>query len=185
MPILPEKDNPPSKLFECSILEKEGTWWVAKVKPRQEKAFAFDLLEQGIDYYLPFYEKKTKRSDGKFRKSLLVLFPSYVPFISEKPFDHLNQNRVATILPVKLQERFKKELHYVSLSISSGVQIEPISTSGKFKSGDQVKIVGGPMCGAEGVVLDSFRNKISISLSIEYLGCAKITVDDIYIKSNT
>jgi hypothetical protein len=29
--------------------------------------FAFELLELGVDYALPCYEKKVRRSDGKFR----------------------------------------------------------------------------------------------------------------------
>jgi len=43
MPILSQKNIPTSKPFKDSILKKEGTWWVAKLKPRQEKAFAFVL----------------------------------------------------------------------------------------------------------------------------------------------
>ncbi len=42
-----------------------------KVKPRKEKAFAYDLLEKKLEYYLPMYTKVTKRSDGKNGKHRL------------------------------------------------------------------------------------------------------------------
>lgn len=175
MAILPEKDNPPSKSFECSILKKDGTWWVAKVKPRQEKAFALDLLEQGMDYYLPFYEKKTKRSDGKFRKSTLVLFPSYVPFISEDPYALLKRSRIATILPVRLQTQFKKQLLQVYLANESGVKIAP-QYSVQYKTGELVKIVNGPLRGIVGRIL-RIGNGASIVIEVEGMGSAVISVE--------
>jgi hypothetical protein len=171
------KNNPPPKSFESLILEKEGTWWVAKVKPHQEKAFAFDLLKRGVDYCLPCYEKKALRSDGKFRKSILVLFPSYVPFISEKPYDFLKLGRIATILPIKAQERFKKELHYLFLANASGTPIEPVLKTEQFLRGEPVEIIAGPLSGATGVVVDIKNDKRAVVLSIDGLGCAKIIIN--------
>jgi hypothetical protein len=153
MPILSAKDNPPSKSFEGSILEKEGTWWVAKVKPRQEKAFAFDLLAGGIDYYLPFYEKKSKRRDGKLRKSTLILFPSYVPFVSDKPYSFLNKNRVATILPIENQDKFRSQLNLIlTLNSSTDMELLPLSENIEFKVGDFVKVTSGPLIGLFGKI---------------------------------
>jgi hypothetical protein len=183
MPNLSAKNNPPPISFETSILEKEGTWWVAKVKPRQEKAFAFDLLKQGVDYCLPYYEKKTLRSDGKFRKSILVLFPSYVPFISERPYDFLKLGRITTILPVEAQQRFKKELHYLFLANASGTLIEPVLKTEQFLQGEPVEIIAGPLSGATGVVINTKNEKSAVILSIDGLGCAKIVIDVKEIKS--
>lgn len=177
MPILSDKNNPPSKSFECSILEKLGTWWVAKVKPRQEKAFAFDLLEQGIDYYLPFYEKKTKRSDGKFRKSTLVLFPSYVPFLSENPFGLLRQNRIATILPITDQKKFRAELNQISLAQESSVVIHPhcLSEREALSGGAEVRISSGILKGLTGSIVSN-QKKFMI-LTVTGLGSVKVIVN--------
>jgi hypothetical protein len=172
MPILLEKDNPPSKPFECPILEKEGTWWIAKVKPRQEKAFAFDLLELGIDYYLPVYEKKVKRTDGKLRKSTLVLFPSYVPFVSESPFDLLKNNRVATILPIQSQDRFRVQLAQFDLVSERDVHIEPFTCG--INIGDCIAMSDGPLKGLYGYVDKKDYNSDVIYLNIDGLGVVKI-----------
>ena len=178
MSILSAKDNPPSKSFDSSILKTDGTWWVAKVKPRQEKAFAFELLEQGIDYALPYYEKKVRRSDGKFRKSTLVLFPSYVPFICEAPHSELvKKDRISVILPVKIQERFKKELHALYLAQAAGAVSEPVLVEMPYRVGESVQIISGPLSGMTGVVVDTRNETCTVVLSIDGLGCAKVIVD--------
>lgn len=182
MPIISSKNNPPSKSFEGSILENKGTWWVAKTRPRQEKTFAFDLLEQGIDYYLPFYEKKSKRSDGKLRKSTLILFPSYVPFISEKPFELLKNNRIATILPIKAQQKFKSEIHQIYIVSTCGLHIEPVSLGPLAKVGDSIEIIAGPLCGGHGTISEITKNKVVIIFGVETLGSAKIVIDAFHIR---
>lgn len=176
MPILSIKNNPPSKTFEGSILEKDGTWWIAKVKPRQEKVFAFDLLEQGIDYYLPFYEKKTKRNDGKIRKSQLVLFPSYVPFIIENPFNLLRKDRVVTFLPIGIQQKFKKNLQFILLANQTSTLIEPVTDYEKYEEGNTVEIIDGCLTGATGKIVMYAIDKGTVILSIAYLGFAKVEI---------
>ena len=181
MPVLSAKNNPPSKPFDCSILEKEGTWWIAKVKPRQEKVFAFDLLEQETDYYLPFFEKRTSRSDGKFRKSYLVLFPTYVPFITEDPYTFLKQNRVVTILPVQAQKRFKEQLHQICRARNAGFQIEPV-TEMNYKVGDSVRIASGLLAGISGNITQ-IQNGLVLILSVDGLGHIKINYSSIVINN--
>jgi len=183
MPTISVKNNPPPKSFKASILEKEGTWWVAKVRSRQEKEFAFDLLDSCADYYLPCYLKKTKRSDGAFRKSILVLFPSYVPFISENPHDFLWHKRVEKILPVNRQAKFKEELHYIFLANTSGIPVEPVLETRSFTRGEPVEIIAGPLRGAAGVVVNTQNEKREIILSTDVLGYSKVTVDAEMIRS--
>jgi hypothetical protein len=69
-------ENPPTRHPAGPISESKEPWWVAKVKPRQEKAIAFDLIARSIDYYLPMFTKVVRRKDNnKPRKSILSLFP--------------------------------------------------------------------------------------------------------------
>jgi len=176
MPILSTKNNPPFKSFESSILEKEGIWWLAKVKSRMEKAFAFDLLGQGIDYCLPCYEKKALRSDGKFRKSLLVLFPLYVPFISENPYELLSSRRVLEILKIRQQQKFKTELQYLWQAKESQIPMEPIVKAEPLLSDKPVEIVTGPLKGAAGLIMNIQNGKGDLMVSTDSLGCTKMTV---------
>lgn len=181
MPVLSLKDNPPSKPFASSILNKEGTWWVAKVRPRQEKVFAFDLLDQGVDYYLPYNEKKTKRADGKYRKSYLVLFPSYVPFITEEPYRFLNKNRIATILPVKAQKCFREQLNCIDEAYSSEHQIIPFENNSEYSLGESVKVIAGPCKDYSGHIVRINKNRCLV-LNIEILGYAFVTISESQVR---
>lgn len=181
MPILSQKDNPPSCFLNSSILMSEGTWWVAKLRPQQEKVFAYDLLERQIEYYLPLYTKVTKRSDGKNRKSLIVLFPSYVPFISENPYPLLTTKRVVTILPVTAQSRFKKQLNQIYMINESNVQMSPV-TSNEFTIGEVVNVVSGPLKGITGRVA-KIQNMYSILITVDNLGCVCVNVNPSTISS--
>lgn len=183
MPILSISDNPPSKPFLCSILQTEGKWWVAKVKSRQEKAFAFDLLEQNVDYYLPYYEQKTERSDGKIRKSNLVLFTSYVPFITEDPYKFLKQKRVSTILPVKAQKWFREQLNYIDIASDAGYTITPMAQNENFTIGDTVRLISGPCAGLSGKICKVNNNNFLI-IQIDALGCIRVKAADAHYEAS-
>jgi transcription antitermination factor NusG len=174
MPIIALKDNPPSQLHKKPILETVGTWWIAKVKPQQEKAFAFDLIEREIEYYLPFCTKFSKRSDGKLRKSILVLFPSYVPIMIENPYTLLNTNRIVTFLPVESQRKFIVQLNNVWIANNAGMDINPVH--GSFQIGEFVKIISGPMNGTLGHVIKN-QGTTSILLRVDGLGCVNVSVN--------
>lgn len=181
MSILSQNANPPTCNLNCSILDTEEIWWIAKVKPRQEKAFAFELLEREIGYYFPMYTKVSRRSDGKNRKTLLALFPSYVPFVSDNPYSLLKINRLATIVPVRAQTRFKKQLNQVYVANESGLQVEPVNTF-KYQRGDFVKIITGPLKGIIGKII-RFRNQITIHLEVESMGFVCVSVNSFQVES--
>lgn len=175
MPVLSAKDNPPSRFPEKSIIESSNNWWVAKVYSRQEKSFAFDLLEQQIEYYLPLYTKEVKRRDnGKKRKSIIPLIPSYVPFVYDgSPYEILKNKRVSTILEVGAQEKFKSELQQLYLVSVAGCKLKPVLND--FKIGAEVEISAGPLKGIKGKVLESENN--TILLSVFAFGEAILNVD--------
>jgi hypothetical protein len=181
MPILSFKDNPPSKPFESSFLEKEGIWWVAQVKSRHEKAFALDLYNQGVDYYLPYYVKTKQRTDGKFRKSYLVLFPSYVPFIAREPFQYFKLKRVVNIIPIKAQKSFRIQLNYVHAAYGPAHQVLPIEQNNTFIPGDPAEVIKGPCKGLSGKIARVNGNKCFV-LQVEILGSALVLIPESYIR---
>ena len=78
-------ENPPARFPVKPLDEYSLPWWVAKVKPRQEKALAFDFIAKNIEYYLPLLTKVTRRKDNnKPRKSIIPLFPGYISFCADK-----------------------------------------------------------------------------------------------------
>lgn len=174
------KNNPPTRFPNSSILDSEGTWWIAKLKPRQEKAFAFDLLKREIEYYLPLYTKTKLRSDGKKVKSFLVLFPSYVPFVSENPYQLLQLNRIVKILKVNAQERFKKQLQQVFDANENDTILTPVSQH-DLKIGNEVKIINGPMNGIVGNIIDYYGYD-SLVLKVDGMGCVKISTKSFQVQ---
>lgn len=175
MPILPQNANPPTCNLRGSILDTEGTWWIAKAKPRQEKAFAFELLKRNIGYYFPMYTKISRRNDGKNRKASLALFPSYVPFVSDNPYSLLKTNRLATIVTVQAQSRFKQQLNQVYVANESGLQVNPVITR-DFQNGDHVKVVAGPLRGISGKII-RFQTSSFLVLQVEGMGAACVAVN--------
>ena len=78
-------DNPPT-LHPATIASLRAlprTWAVAHTKARNEKAFAWDLVNRDIPYFLPMMQR-VRFSGGRRRRVLLPLFPSYV-FICGDP----------------------------------------------------------------------------------------------------
>ena len=182
--MLPLSKNPPSRYPEGPLLKGGKPWWVAKVKSRQEKAFAFDLLKREIEYYLPMIMKITRRKDNnKPRKSILPLFSGYVSFCAEQ-HDARNlftTNRVSSIIEVRGQNEFIRQLNKIYHTIDLKIPIEPVSLA-KLELGLEVEVDAGPMRGTRGKVVKNLSgNKIAIF--VEGLGVAVITVDAAMVSS--
>jgi len=146
-------DNPvPRWPLDRSLAEDLGNWWVARVKPRTEKALAWELYEKGIGYYLPMFTKRTIRRDNlKPRKSVITLFPGYISLTNwpEKRESILRTGRVLRVIRVIDQEKFVGELDNIrkALEHAREVEIHP-----QLAVGERVMIIEGPMQGVEGVI---------------------------------
>lgn len=168
--------NPPSRFPEKPIIESSFPWWVAKLKPRQEKAFAFDLLERQIEYYLPMTVHAYRRNDsGAIRKSVLPLFPSYVAISTENPYSLLQQNRIATILTIKNQKRFIAELSQIYSASENGVELVPANRY-TFQPGQCVKVISGPLRGTIGKISRIEKEDILV-LEVTGMGLAMVKID--------
>jgi len=178
-------ENPPARFPARAITEAADPWWVAKVKPRQEKAIAFDFVKAGIEYYLPLVTHVTRRKDNnKPRKSILPLFPGYISFCSR---DTLVQGvyrtgRVVSIIPIKYQKRFMDELTQIYLAIEQGVQLEPVTVS--YPLGTQVTVIAGPLCGLTGTI-SRVQESDRLFLSVTGLGQASMSIDASMVKPVT
>jgi hypothetical protein len=181
MPTLAIKDNPPSRYPNLSICETGLNWYIAKVKPRQEKALAFDLLAMEVGYYLPLFSKSIRRPDtGKLRTSILPLFPSYLPFeCREVPDWLLRSDRVITVMAIRAQENFKTELE--SIYRARECRLSP-SHWDAFEMGQLVKISDGPCKGLVGRLVNRI-NGTSLVMRVEGLGFAEIHVNPQHISS--
>jgi transcription antitermination factor NusG len=175
-------DNPPAKYPDRPIAESAEPWWIAKVKPRQEKALAADFIKNEIEYYLPQITKVTRRKDNnKPRKSVLPLFPGYISFCSQPTVvtGIYKTGRVVSIIEIKHQKKFKEELTQIYRAIESGVSLEP--TDILYPEGARVCVVSGPMRGLCGIITRSNEAE-KLVLSVAGLGQASMVIDSALVK---
>ena len=181
--MIPLSKNPPSRFPERPIHDAEAPWWVAKVKPRQEKALAFDFITRHIEYYLPMYTKVTRRRDNnKPRKSIVCLFPGYISFCVPKGTERsiYSTNRIVNLVEVRNQTHFKKQLEQVYHTLELGIPLEPVDAS-NLKPGELVEVVSGPMRGIQGTV-QKIQSTHKLILSVDILGKAAVNVEASCVK---
>lgn len=175
-------DNPVARYPESRPLEQDlGSWAVAHVKSRQDKAFARDLARAGVPYYMPLVEKRTRRCDNnKLRKSLLPLFPGYIAVALpwEERDTAYRTHRLANLIPVEDQRLFVRELSAIRKALESDCRVELVPA---FCPGQPVRVKAGPMLGMEGEVVDHrgqavfvirvqmFQQAIRVELNESYL----------------
>lgn len=169
-------ENPPARFPDRPIAAAENPWWIAKIKPRMEKAMAFDLIKRNVEYYLPMYTKVTRRRDNnKPRKSVLPLFPGYLSFCAAPGTQQsiYTTGRVVSVIEVRYQKRFVEELGQIYLGLNCGMPMEPVFT---FEPGESVEVFAGPLRGVHGVVT-RINNEHRLVLEVEGLGRAAVLVD--------
>jgi transcription antitermination factor NusG len=175
-------ENPPARHPCRPITEAQAPWWVAKIKPRQEKAIAIDFINLAVEYYLPLFTKVTRRKDNnKPRKSILPLFPGYISFSADKDRlrDVLHTGRVVNCIEIRHQKRFIEELCQIYFALEQGVPLEPLVEA--YPEGTSVLVVSGPLRGIRGVIA-KIHNNNKLILSVEGLGRAVITVNQAQVK---
>ena len=181
--MIPLSKNPPTRFPDRPIHDAEEPWWVAKVKPRQEKALAFDLIKRNVEYYLPMYTKVTRRRDNnKPRKSIVCLFPGYVSFCADKGTERniFSTNRVVRLVEVKNQTHFMNQLEQVYHTVELGIPVEPFDIS-NLKPGKPVEVVSGSMRGIRGTIV-KIHSSHKLILSVDILGKAAVSVDASLVK---
>jgi hypothetical protein len=169
-------DNPPilSPDFD-SVVDFVGQWWVGHTKSRFEKAFANDLLNLGIAYFLPMVEK-TRIISGKRRTCLIPLFSSYVFFCGMRE-DHsaaISTNRLCRTIRVTDREGLVQELRGIERVLHAGLEIDNFSDK---VEGERYRIMSGKLKGLEGIISNRTEpNRMILPIKILGQG-ASIKVD--------
>lgn len=144
-----------------------ATWWYATyTHARHEKKVAQQLEERRIEHFLPVYRSVRRWKDR--RKELdLVLFPGYV-FVRLSLAQRLRVLQLPGVVrfvsfngqPAALPEA---EIEALRNGLMQGVRAEhhPYLTVGR-----RVKVVHGPLAGAQGILLRA-KNNCRIVISID------------------
>jgi transcriptional antiterminator RfaH len=151
--MLKAADNPPMLLPGArAVGELRGQWWVAHTRPRFEKAFAWDLAERHVGYFLPMVERIIF-SGGRKRRIKLPLFPSYV-FVCGSEDDRRNSlgtDRLCRTIAVADQSRLRNELMQLERALSANAPLDlyPFAAVGR-----RCRVRAGAMIGVEGIVIE-------------------------------
>ena len=145
-------DNPPQlPAGSTSVHDLSGDWFVAHTKARAEKAFAWDLQDRGIGYYLPMVPRITI-SSGKKRRIIVPVFPSYVFFCGSPAARHeaLTTNRLCQVIPVVDQPKLVEELGSIERALAGDLKIDfhPHAAVGR-----RCRVRAGPLVGLVGTVI--------------------------------
>lgn len=176
-----QEKTPPSRYPERPIDQAKEKWWIAKVKPRQEKQLAFDFIDFGVEYYLPLYQKVTFRpGTNKKRIFVVPLFPGYICFSQDVPKDIYRTGRVVNIIEIRHQQRFIRELSQIFFVLEHGFTLEPVDYA--FDLETKVEIISGTLKGVRGVVAN-VKDNSRLILSVDGLGQAAVQVDMRQVKA--
>lgn len=158
-----------------AVAELEGTWWVAHTKPRCEKALAFDLLIDGVAFYLPM-SLKVIMSGGRKRKLMMPVFSSYVFVCGNETsrISALQTGRVVRTIPISDQSTFVEELGSIerALKVNGRLDLYPFAAVGR-----RCRVRTGPFVGIEGIVAHRDERSVLV-LNVTMLGCgAALEID--------
>ena len=166
--MLKMSDNPPILSPEYnSVSEMGGRWWVAHTKARFEKSFAWDLLQEGVAYFLPMVER-VRISGGRKRRAMMPLFSSYVFFCGddEDRYTAMTTHRLCQTLEVPDQPGLVADLAAIEKALAGKAVLDPYPHAAV---GLRCRVAAGPFRGVEGVVIH--RNQMAkIVLEVNMLG---------------
>ena len=154
MPILlAEPQSFPADLLSGSSDQpSDRHWWVLQTRSRQEKSLARDLLSRDIPFYLP-QVRQTAIIRGRRRTSFIPLFTGYLFLFGNESerYTSMTTNRISSVLPVPDAVQFQRDLQQIWQLIESNT---PLTTEGRLKAGDRVRVKKGALAGVEGTVID-------------------------------
>lgn len=174
--------SPPMRFPDRPIDAAEHRWWIAKVKPRQEKQLALDFFNEEIEYFLPLYTKNTPRTGtGSRRLFQIPLFPGYICFAQETPHRIYLSGRVVNLIEIRHQKRFIRELNQIYFVCKGSFPLEPHGEANHLLPGTPVAITVGPLKGLTGTVIKG-SGASRLILSVTGLGNAAVQIDNSWLQ---
>ena len=150
MPILArEPDQYPDNLLDEPL---QSNWWAIYTMSRREKELMRKLHAKQIAFYGPTIEQRKRSPAGRIRTSYMPVFNGYV-FLNGGPnerYEAMTTNCVSRAVEVKDVETFVEELRAINRVLTSGFDV---SREERLESGDAVRVISGPLKGAQGTLL--------------------------------
>jgi transcription termination/antitermination protein NusG len=143
-------------------------WYALYTNPRHEKVVAKQLNERRVENFLPLYRTWHRWKD-RCKQVDLALFPGYV-FVRIEEQNKLQVLKTPGAVNLvsfngKLAAVPEPEIETLRSALQNQVFAEPCPY---LKVGRKVRVVRGPMAGAEGI-LSRKRDKYRVVISVEVL----------------
>lgn len=144
-------------------------WHVFYTKSRTEKKAYHELQKVGIEACLPLKEEIRQWSDRK-KKVETPLFKSYI-FVKcrEHEIYEIIQNNPFTVTFIRFRSGpavvRDEEMSYIQKIVESGLEVIAEGYD-DLMEGDPVKVVGGPLKGLEGTLIER-KNQEVFTVNIE------------------
>ena len=153
---------------EASAPASAAHWYALYTNARHEKVVARQLEERRIETFLPLYRSWHRWKDRR-KQVELALFPSYV-FVRIEEQQKLPVLKVPGAVQVvsfngKMAALPEREIEALRNALENEIYAEPCPY---LKIGRKVRVVRGPMQGAEGV-LSRKKDKCRVVISVDVL----------------
>ena len=145
-------------------------WYAAYTKSRTEKKVFEELQQNGIEAYLPLQRKLKQWSDRrKWVEEPLLRCYIFVKIDMGDYYRVLNTRGVVRYITFegKAVPIPENQIEVLRKIVATEADVEV--TSDRFAPGDKVKVVGGPLLGLEGEMVD-FRGSRRVMVRFDQLG---------------
>jgi transcription antitermination factor NusG len=146
-------------------------WYAIRVKSRSEKKVFGDLIEQGIESYLPLQRKLRQWSDRKKWVEIPLISGYVFVYISRKEYETVlkTYNVVCYVYFEGKAAVIRDEDIYLLKRMLGQTEVELEITFEQLKPGQMVEITSGPLIGVAGELV-SFKGRNKVALRIPPLG---------------
>ena len=151
--MLKPSDNPPMLTpGVAAAAELPGDWHVCHVRPRNEKAFAFDAMRGGLGHFLPMVPRVTF-SGGRRRRAMVPVFAGYV-FVcggADARYRAVSTGRVVSVLSAGDNAALVAEVTQIERALAASADL---SFYPHLAVGRAVRVSAGPLAGLCGRVIE-------------------------------
>ncbi len=169
-------------------------WFVAIVNHNSERQSSEKLDNMNIENYLPTQTEFRVWKNGRKAKVKRIVIPSIIfiycteqkrkeivglPFIFRFMTNKAGTSSIPTSKPLATipDEQIER------LKFMLGQSDVPVEIGGKsFEAGDKVRVVRGKLAGLEGEVSGLKNSKSELVVTLDFFGCARLTIDTINLE---
>jgi len=160
-------------------------WLVAYIKMHHEKKMRDEMLEKGIECFLPVQKEIHQWSDRKKKvERLIISMMIFVHVLPEERLEVLKLTSVSRYLvlhgenkPAVIRNSEMQQFMFIINNADKAVEISKNS----LIPGEKVEVTKGPLNGLKGELI-TVNGKKKIAVRIEGLGCATVEMSIDMIK---